>query len=106
MIDVMVDIMVMATGTGTGMGGNNNNNNNNNNNRKKRETAQDNMEIYDNVLDSFLENPSNQSMIHHYEHLAKNHMDQYLDILLKNPPIDFPKKNSNLIGSRVKSLQK
>ena len=45
-------------------------------------------------------------MIHHYEHLAKNHMDQYLDILLKNPHNDLSKENSNLIGSRVKSLQK
>ena len=52
-----------------------------------------------------LENPSNQSMIHHYENLAKNHMDQYLDILLKNSPSDSPKDNSNLIGSRSKSLQ-
>ena len=49
---------------------------------------------------SVLDEPSNTSMIRYYETLAKNHMDQYLNLLMKkvqNPTIRI---DANVVGHR------
>ena len=50
---------------------------------------------------SVLDQPSNTSMVHYYETLAKNHLDQYVDLLLKKPkPKINLNENINLVGNR------
>ena len=54
---------------------------------------------------SVLDEPSNTSMIRYYETLAKNHMDQYLNLLMRkvqNPTVI----DANVVGHRKSSRQK
>ena len=57
------------------------------------------------TISSVLDEPSNISTIRYYETLAKNHMDQYLNLLMKkvqNPTVI----DANVVGHRKSSRQK
>ena len=48
-----------------------------------------------------LDQPSNTSMVQYYETLAKNHLDQYVNLLLKKPKSYINlNENINLVGNR------
>merc|ERR1712156_886306 len=102
MVDVMVDVMVMVTGEE----GEDGDGNNNAKKRRKRGKRQNNgymrQDVIDSLLDTFENEPSNLTMIKHYESLAKKHIIKYLDAFnaKEKKPFKISNTVNDIIGPR------